>query len=117
MPAGGRGNAMRAPRVSELQRELLISLLFGWRRGGDDRSVRGLRIRGLVVMRWHVIIDDVFGDRPIQLPHLTPAGDRLAKQLWLAAPVDEKTVVYAEIEELRQMGLLAAADARRRGLA
>lgn len=104
-------------RVSPLQRELLISLLFGWRWGGDTRSVRGLAARGLVVMRKLWILDAVFGDRAIELPYLTGAGDRLAKQLWLAAPIEEKAVVHAELAELRQLGLLAAADGRRQGLA
>lgn len=108
---------MTGPKVSPLQRELLISLLFGWRWGGDARSVRGLAVRGLVVMGRLWILDAVFGDRPIELPYLTDAGDRLAKQLWLAAPIEEKAVVQGELAELRQMGLLGAVDGRQRGLA
>lgn len=94
---------MSAPRVSELQRELLISLHWGWRWGGDPRSELGLARRGLVEMRVHYIAGDL--TRPTPLPWLTPAGAKLAAELWLAAPLAEKREARIQLEELHEMGL------------
>lgn len=85
---------MRCPRLSEAQREILIMLHLGWHWGADRRSVRGLRLRGLVHLLPHTINHGSHVAR-FDLPHLTEAGRPLAARLWLETPAEQKQAVRA----------------------
>jgi hypothetical protein len=73
------------------QREILIQLHCGWHYGADERSLRGLRTRGLVEMRPHSFFCSIREEVvSFDLPWLTPAGVPIAAECWLALPVAEK---------------------------